>query len=158
MKKLPILLVLLLFIPMQVTAFSLLGEPAPHRNRSVIHEKQSEDAYKRYIGSLPKPCELWGNAPDWYVTELDSYGFHCDAKRLLNKVAFKESTWRKNVCDYKWGIHCGTYQIGPAARTDCINTGNNLSDHHCALYHLQVDAVRRFESIENNYSFFKDVL
>lgn len=107
--------------------------------------------------SQPAGCELYGNPPEWYVEELEQYGFSCEDRQFLNKLAYKESTWRDNVCN---GIYCGLYQIGFSAREDCVKTGNNKSDHHCALWYSTYSFsnwIIGMESMCREPEFFEDV-
>jgi hypothetical protein len=93
------------------------------------------------------------SSPDWFKTETWGGHFSCKERQILSRLAYLESTYRKDVCNARLKQYCGLFQIGNAARKECINNGKNTSDYHCALYHFRVNP-NRFEAYSRNKFLF----
>jgi len=160
-----ITLLILLSIPvLQVQTMDFEPPPA-----SKVESKVAIEKWRLVVGremdaiSLFRRAELARNTCDLSVMGYEPpsefkrrvEAFDCHTKQLLSTLAYFESTWREDVCDYKWGHYCGLYQIGAAARTECINNGRNDNDEDCALYHFEVNAYGRYESVQRHYSSFE---
>lgn len=88
--------------------------------------------------------------PQWFRDETWGGEFTCRERQVLSRLAYLESTYRKDVCN---GQYCGLLQIGRAARSECVANHRNTSDYTCALYHFNVNP-NRFESYTRNRYLF----
>lgn len=93
------------------------------------------------------------NAPEWFKNETWGGEFSCKERQILSRLAYLESTYRKDVCNARLTQYCGLFQIGNAARKECINNKKNGSDYQCALYHFRVNP-NRFEAYTRNKYLF----
>lgn len=92
-------------------------------------------------------------APRWFKDETWGGEFTCKERQVLSRLAYLESTFRKDVCNSKYKQYCGLFQIGHSARKECVNNNRNNSDYQCALYHFNVNP-NRFEAYSRNKYLF----